>query len=196
MTRMEPGLNVPNHLCLRAGIHAALGHLAGAPVNDFVPLLLGVRVHGVIKAGNELAGQIRPVLLRQGHYFGHSSGGNAHAAKISASRPVLASAVMGGTSHQKCRAAAAEPAWLGEAPEGKKTCRAPHRRPPRSPLHVGGWPRQANPLLRADGGGRRGIRSGFAQMSGPGTRRIAPAGVKNMSLRTGPGIPLAFVPPP
>src|ERR1035438_6581195 len=94
MTRMEPGLNVPNHLCLRAGIHAALGHLAGAPVNDFVPLRLGVRVHGVIKAGNELAGQIRPVLLRQGHYFCHSLGGNAHAAKVSASRPVLASALM------------------------------------------------------------------------------------------------------
>jgi hypothetical protein len=30
-------------------------------------LRLGVRVHGVIQAGNELAGQIRPVLLRQGH---------------------------------------------------------------------------------------------------------------------------------
>jgi hypothetical protein len=97
MTRMELGLNVPNHLCFRAGIHAALGHLAGAPVNDFVPLRLGVRVHGVIKAGNELAGQIRPVLLRQGHYFGYSLGGNAHAAKISASRPVLASAMMGKT---------------------------------------------------------------------------------------------------
>ena len=101
MTRMEPGLNGPNHLCLWADIHAALGHLAGAPVNDFVPLRLGVRVHGVIKAGNELAGQIRPVLLRQGHYFGHSLGSNAHAAKISASRPVLASAMMGGTFHQK-----------------------------------------------------------------------------------------------
>ena len=75
MTRMEPGLNVPNYFGLRAGIHAALGDLTGAPVNDFVPLRLGVRVHGVIKAGNELAGQIRPVLLRQGHYFGHSLGG-------------------------------------------------------------------------------------------------------------------------
>jgi hypothetical protein len=41
-----------------------------------------------------LAGQIRPVLLRQGHYFGHSLGGNAHAARISASRPELASAMM------------------------------------------------------------------------------------------------------
>jgi hypothetical protein len=48
-----------------------------------------------------LAGQIRPVLLRQRHYFGHSLGSNAHAAKISASRPVLASAMMGGTFHQK-----------------------------------------------------------------------------------------------
>ena len=55
---MEPGLNVPNHLGLRAGIHAALGHLTGAPVNDFVPLRLGVRVHGAIEAGNEFAGQM------------------------------------------------------------------------------------------------------------------------------------------
>src|ERR1039458_8560444 len=108
MMRMEPGLNVPNHLCLRAGIHAALGHLAGAPVNDFVPLRLGVRVHGVIKAGNELAGQIRPVLLRQGHYFGHSLGGNAPAAKISASRSVLAGAMVGGTSHLQSSAPLAE----------------------------------------------------------------------------------------
>ena len=55
MTRMELGPNVPNHLSLRAGIHPAFGHLTGAPVNDFVPLRLGVRVLGVIKAGNELA---------------------------------------------------------------------------------------------------------------------------------------------
>jgi hypothetical protein len=40
-----------------------------------------------------LAGQIRPVLLRQGHYFGHSLGGNAHAVKTSASHLVLASAI-------------------------------------------------------------------------------------------------------
>jgi hypothetical protein len=83
MTRMELGPNVPHHLCLWTGVHPALGHLARAPVNDFVPLRLGVCVHGVIKAGNELAGQTGPVLLRQGHHFGGDFlCGNAHGEKI------------------------------------------------------------------------------------------------------------------
>jgi hypothetical protein len=91
---MEPGSNVPDHFFLRAGVHLAFAHLAGTPVNNLIPLLLGVCVHGVIEAGNELAGQIRPVLFRQGHHFGHFFGGNAHAAKISARRLVLASAMI------------------------------------------------------------------------------------------------------
>lgn len=91
MTRMEPGLDVPDHLFLWPGIHLALGHLAGTPVNDFVPLRFGVRVHGVIQAGEELPGEERPVLFRQGQHFGHLFSSNAHAAIISAFMNVLAS---------------------------------------------------------------------------------------------------------
>lgn len=83
MTRMEIGLDVPDHLFLWPGIHPALGHLAGAPVNDFAPLRFGVSVNGVVKTGDELASQIRAVLLGQGQHFGHFLSSNAHATKIS-----------------------------------------------------------------------------------------------------------------
>ena len=83
MTRMEPGPNVPHYLRLWTGVHPAPGHLAGAPVNDFISLRLGVRVHGVIKAGNELAGQTGPVLLRQAQRFARNFfGDNAHGQKV------------------------------------------------------------------------------------------------------------------
>jgi hypothetical protein len=91
MTRMELGPDVPNHLRLRADIHPALGHLAGAPVNDLVPLLLGVRIYGVVETCNELMDKERPVLFRQRQHFGHFFNGNAHVAKISAKSSDLAS---------------------------------------------------------------------------------------------------------
>ena len=80
---MELCPNLANHFFLRTIIYPPLGHLAGAPVNDIVPLRLSVRVHGIVKAGDKLAGQIRPILFGQGHYFGHFFGGNAHAVIIS-----------------------------------------------------------------------------------------------------------------
>ena len=45
----------------RAATDLAFLDLAGAAVNDFLPLRLGVSIHGVVEAGDELAGQVSPV---------------------------------------------------------------------------------------------------------------------------------------
>src|SRR5438093_1133972 len=83
-TRMELGADVLNDLLHRAATDFAFVDFAGAPVNDFLPLGFGVSVHSVVEAGNELTGQVRPVLRRQGQHFGHFSRSNAHALTVSA----------------------------------------------------------------------------------------------------------------
>ena len=88
MTRMKLGPNIPDHFFFRADVNPSVGHLAGTPVNDLAPLRLGVRVHGAIQAGDELAGQICAILFRQGQHFGHFFSSNAHATKILGKRPV------------------------------------------------------------------------------------------------------------
>ena len=88
---MELVADVLDNLLHRTAIDFAFLDFAGAPVNDFLPLRCGVSVHGVVEAGDRLAGKERPVLFRQGQHFGHFLGCNAHAGKISAFRGVLAS---------------------------------------------------------------------------------------------------------
>ena len=83
MTRMKLGSDGFDYVFLRAGIHPTLGHLAGTPVNDFVPLRLCIGIHGVVKAGDELMSQICPVLLRQGQHFSNFLSGHAHVRIIS-----------------------------------------------------------------------------------------------------------------
>jgi len=87
---MKLSPNVINQLCLRAGVHPTFSHLAGAAINDVVPLRFGVSVHGVVEAGDKLSGKERPVLFRQGQHFGHFLRSNAHAAVISVTAGILA----------------------------------------------------------------------------------------------------------
>src|SRR5690349_17456935 len=89
-TRMELVADVLHNLLHRTAIHLAFFDFARAPLNDFVPLRFSVRVHRIIETGNELAGKERPVLFGQGQHLGHFLSSNAHAAKISTSRGVLA----------------------------------------------------------------------------------------------------------
>jgi hypothetical protein len=56
----------------------ALLDFAGTAVNDFAPLRFGVSVHDVVKTGDELMSQERPVLNRQRKHFGDFFSGNAH----------------------------------------------------------------------------------------------------------------------
>ena len=53
-----------NDFFLWTGIHPALCHLSRASINNFVPLCFRVRVHGIVKAGDELMGKECPVLFR------------------------------------------------------------------------------------------------------------------------------------
>src|SRR6185503_13993627 len=92
-TRMELVANLLDNLPRRTTTNFAFLDFTGAPVNDLVPLCLGVGVHGVFQTGNELAGQIRPIFFGQGQHLGHFLGGNAHATKISSKPPVLASSI-------------------------------------------------------------------------------------------------------
>jgi hypothetical protein len=80
---MEPGANVLDGFRHRTATDFAFLDLTGTAVNDFLPLRFGVGVHGVVEAGDELAGQIRPVLLRQGQHFSDFFSGHAHAGIIS-----------------------------------------------------------------------------------------------------------------
>jgi hypothetical protein len=80
---MELGAKFPNGFLYRAASHSAFLDLPGTMVKDFLPSRLGVSIHGTIKAGDELAGQIGPVLFRQGQHLGNFFSGYAHAGKIS-----------------------------------------------------------------------------------------------------------------
>src|ERR1035437_9335456 len=80
-TRMELVADVLNNLLHRVATDLAFLNLAGAPVNDCVPLRFRVSIHGVIEARDELPGQIGPILFRQGQHFNHFFSRNAHAAK-------------------------------------------------------------------------------------------------------------------
>jgi len=88
---MELVADVLDNLLHRATTDLALRDFAGASVDDFVPLRLGISVHGAVEAGDELLGEERPVLFRQGQHFGYFLSGNAHAARISPFTGVLAS---------------------------------------------------------------------------------------------------------
>src|SRR5580704_12231073 len=92
--RIQFDLNVPNHCVLCAAVHSALRHFTGAPVNDFVPLRLGVGIHGIIETSNELVSEIGPVPLRQGQDFGHFFGSYIHAAQISPRYATLTSSIV------------------------------------------------------------------------------------------------------
>jgi len=61
---MELVANVPDGFLHRAALNFAFLDLSGTALNDLVPHRFGVRIHGAVEAGDELAGQIRPVLLR------------------------------------------------------------------------------------------------------------------------------------
>lgn len=80
---MELGANCPDGVGRRTAIDFASLNLVGAAVNDLLPLHFGIRVHRVVQARNELAGQIRAISLRQGQHFGDFLSGYAHAAIIS-----------------------------------------------------------------------------------------------------------------
>jgi len=80
---MELGADVLNHLFFRAGVHPAFGQLTGTSLNDFLPLYFGVGIHGVVEAGDELTGQIGPVLYRQSQHFGNFFGGHTHTKIVS-----------------------------------------------------------------------------------------------------------------
>jgi hypothetical protein len=86
---MELATDIPNNLLHRPATDFALFYLAAASVNDVMPLRLGVSVHGIIEAGNELPGQIRPIFFRQSQDFGHSLSSKAHTGAISARRLAL-----------------------------------------------------------------------------------------------------------
>jgi hypothetical protein len=88
---MELVADVLDNLVHRAATDFAFLDLAGAPVNDFLPLRFGVGVHGVVEAGDELVGKERPVLFGQGQHLGYFLGSNAHASRVSAFTGVLAS---------------------------------------------------------------------------------------------------------
>lgn len=87
---MELVADVLNNFVHRAATDFAFLNLAGAPVNNCVPLRFRVSIHGVIEARDELPGQICPVLFRQRQHFNHFFSRNAHAAKISALIGILA----------------------------------------------------------------------------------------------------------
>jgi hypothetical protein len=78
---MEIGADILDHFVLRSGIHPAFCHLAGTPINDFVPECLGIIVHALVQAGDELANQECEILFRQGQHFGDLFSSNAHPAE-------------------------------------------------------------------------------------------------------------------
>ena len=83
---MELGANVPDGFRHRAANDFAFLDFTGAAVYDFLPLHFGIGVHSGVKAADELAGQIRPVLLRQRQHFGDFFSSHAHA-RIMSLRP-------------------------------------------------------------------------------------------------------------
>ena len=81
MTRMKPGSDLPDHLVFLTAIHSAFRHLAGTPINNFLPLRFRIGIHCGLEAGDKLAGQKRTVFFRQGQHFGDLFNGDAHAAE-------------------------------------------------------------------------------------------------------------------
>lgn len=84
---MELVTDVRYHLGYRTAVDFAGLDFPGAAVNDFLPLGFRVGIHGVVEAGDELAGQIRPVLLGQSQHFSNFFSGHAHT-RIVSPKPV------------------------------------------------------------------------------------------------------------
>src|SRR5664279_4745837 len=78
-TCMKFGANVLDSFRYRTAVDLSGFYLTGTAVNDVLPLRLGVRVHGIVEAGNELSSQVSPVRLRQGQHFGDFFSDYAHA---------------------------------------------------------------------------------------------------------------------
>lgn len=79
------------NLLRREAVDFAFLDFARAAVDDVVPLRLGVSIHIVIETGDELTGEIRAVLLREGQHFGYFLSSDAHAGRISRRASLLAS---------------------------------------------------------------------------------------------------------
>jgi len=80
-TRKELIADVLNNLLHGTAINCALCDLAGAPVNNDLPLCFGVGIDGVVETRDKLMGEERPVGFRQGQYFGGLLNGDAHTVK-------------------------------------------------------------------------------------------------------------------
>jgi hypothetical protein len=76
---MELGANVPDGFRHGTATDLAFLDFAGSAVNGVAPLRLGIKVHDIIKTGDELMGQESPILNRQGQNFGDFFSGYAHA---------------------------------------------------------------------------------------------------------------------
>jgi hypothetical protein len=76
---MELGANVPDGLRHGTATDLAFLDFAGTAVNGIAPLRFGVKIHDVVKTGDELMGQKGPILNRQSQHFGDFFSGNAHA---------------------------------------------------------------------------------------------------------------------
>jgi hypothetical protein len=86
---MELVADFLNSFCNWAAIHFAFLNFAGTAVNDFVPQRFGIRVDGVVKAGDEALGEKCSILFRQSQNFSYFLRSN-HAVKISTFIDVLA----------------------------------------------------------------------------------------------------------
>ena len=75
---MELGTDALNGFVHRAATDFAPIDLAGTAVNHFLPLCFGVSIVLRVKAGNELASQVGPVLLWQCQHLGDFFSSNAH----------------------------------------------------------------------------------------------------------------------
>jgi len=84
---MQPGANILNRFRHRPAMNLAFFNLTRATVDHFLPLSFRVRIHRTVETRNELAGEICPVLLRQGQHFSHFFSSNAHAGILSPITP-------------------------------------------------------------------------------------------------------------
>jgi hypothetical protein len=75
---MELGANVPDGFRHGTTLDLAFLNFTGTAVNGVAPLLFGVKIHDVIKAGDELMSQKGPILDRKGQHFSDFVSGNAH----------------------------------------------------------------------------------------------------------------------
>src|SRR3954468_22313635 len=76
-TGMELVADVLDNLLHWAATDFAFLDFARAPVDSVLPQRLGVALHGIIKAGDELTGKERPVSLWQRQHLGYFFGSNA-----------------------------------------------------------------------------------------------------------------------